>query len=1079
MSVRRFSFDLGTHSIGWAVFELSGAITESPTTRALLDTGVRIFDDSRDGTQTPLGEQRRGARSARRRRDRFIQRRQRVIAMLVDFGLLPNEANKRKRLSELDPYQLRAAALDQRLDPHELGRVLLHLNQRRGFKSNRKADGKDAREEQGKIATAAKVLSEKMSAAGARTLGEFLWQRHGGSDGKATPRTRQSVRIRLQGDGREALYDFYPTRAMLEAEFDGIMEAQADHHPALLSEDRVALIRKEMFFQRPLKAPQRGRCTFVEGEERLPRALPAAEARIAYEAVNHLRYGSGLTPKTKLTADQRDTIVAELLAGKNVTEAKLRKITGAAADARFQIAAGNTNGLKDYIAESAKKLGSKERFGAAWHKLEMAEKDTVVRRLIGDDDDDTVHAWLVKTYELDDDAAHAVVSTPFRAGTANLGSTANDAIVRELRCDDVPTYSEAVKRAGEALGEDWHHSDLDDPEQLAELPYYAKVLSRQVMPGTNAKGDDPDEARYGRIANPTVHRCLRQLQKLVNALSRKHGTPTQIVIEVARDLKLGEKAKNEHRRTNKANRKAQDARRSELEGDGINVSADALLRLRLFEEQARANDGVCLCPYSLNVIERSDLFSDAIEVDHILPYSRTLDDSAANKVVCHRAANREKRQQSPYEAFSAEGIWDAVMTRAKALPANKRWRFGEDAMQRFDDKERGFAERQLNETRYISRLARAYLMPLTGKGGIYVTTGQLTAMLRRRWQLNAILKGDNTPDDEPQRKVRDDHRHHAVDAIVVGAIDRRLLNEMAKRAGEFEGDGINWRITDAAPEEPFQGYRESATRLVRGIVVSRKLEHGKGGKLHKDSAYGFVRDAAEANEIGNLVLRKPLTTLSAEEIGSIRDQRLRSELQTVTAPFVDEKGKLIDKKAFEAALAQFSSERGVAGREQGVRRVRIGKAQKDFIEISRQETGEVYKSLIAGENHHMDIVQLRDGSWQAFPATRFEVNQPGWRPEWERQRVGGKLVMRLHKGDVIAVLEGDNLRYMSVHRLSPSNNVVYLAQHFEGGQLGKRHDDSADMFRWDFASIGSLKARNARAVHIDILGQVHNRRSNI
>lgn len=1076
----RFAFDIGTQSIGWAVLGVNNATT-SPRADGLLDCGVRIFDDSRNPKdEKPLGEQRRGPRSARRRRDRFLVRRQRLMQMLIGFDLVPSDIAGRKKLAELDPYRLRAEALDHKLLPHEIGRVLIHLNQRRGFRSNRKADGtKNKNDEKGKIATAAERLCAGMTEVEARTYGEFLWRRHRGPDGKSSPRTRQAVRIRIDGEGRDALYQFYPTRDMLAAEFDAIMFAQRAHHPRLLTDDRVTLLRREIFYQRDLRSPKRGKCTFISTEERLPKALPSVEARIIYEAVNNLRHGVEVRVNTKLTDSQRDEIAERLLRGLNVTTAQLRKITGAPADARFQIAAGEINGLKDYAADTAKKLSDKEAFGVDWYNFSLEHKDEIVGKLIGDEDDDAVRQWLIATEGLSHDVANRVASLSFRIGTARLGATANAAVLAQLKSADVPTYSEAVQRAGEARGEAWHHSDIDNPDRREFLPYYAQVLERQVMPGTDAQGDDPLEAYHGKIANPTVHRCLRQLQKLVNALIRKHGRPTQIVIEVARDLKLGEQQKKEHRANNKKNREANDARRNELDAMNVPVSADALLRLRLYEEQCRAGDGVALCPYSLQPIERENVLSDKIEIDHILPYSRTFDDSPANKILCYRDANREKQRFAPYEAYGDRTNWEEIESRARQLPANKRWRFAEDSMRRFENEERDFAARQLNETRYISKLARAYLTVVAGKGNVYVTTGQLTAMLRRRWRLNSILRGDNLPDSEPARKVRDDHRHHAIDAIVIGAIDRPLLNEMARRAGEYEGEGRDWRITDAAPEEPFAGYAEIAKRLVREIIVSRKPDHGKGGALHEETAYGIVHDEAEAREIGTLVTRKPVTALSTGEINSVRDPILRRELQDTVALFRDEKGKVKDEKAFRAALKDFSVERSKPGRMQGVRRVRIGKTQTDFISIKNRTSGSVYKALITGENHHIDIVQMQDGTWHAFGATRFEVNLKNWRPIWERERLGGKLVMRVHKGDVIAVEDGERTRFMSIHQLKPKNNQLVLAEHFEGGQLQPRHDDPHDLFRWEFATIGKLKSRKARLVHIDIIGKVQNRKTNV
>jgi len=122
---------------------------------------------------------------------------------------------------------------------------------------------------------------------------------------------------------------------------------------------------------------------------------------------------------------------------------------------------------------------------------------------------------------------------------------------------------------------------------------------------------------------------------------------------------------------------------------------------------------------------------------------------------------------------------------------------------------------------------------------------------------------------------------------------------------------------------------------------------------------------------------------------------------------------------------------------------------------------------------------MRDGTWKGFEATFFEVNQKDWRPIWERKKKGGKLVMRVHKGDVIAIEDGDRTRFMSVHQLKPKNNKMVLAEHFEGGQLQPRHEDGRDLFEWKFVSISKLKSLKARLVHVDILGKVHAKKTNI
>ena len=1105
----RFAFDLGTNSIGWAVYRLDRSpSTNSPATVVeLLGCGARLFDDGRnpkDGHS--LAEMRRVPRSARRRRDRFLERRANLIALLADLGLMPADPAQRRALASLDPYPLRARGLDEPLSPFELGRALFHLNQRRGFKSNRRADRKGDDKEKGKIAQAANRLREVLKAEGVRTFGEFLWRRHGGPEGTATARTRDAVRIRLEGEGSKTLYEYYPLREMLAEEFNALLNEQKKHHAAILTDEALADLRRAIFWQRPLKPVEPGRCTLVPTEQRLPKALPSVEERTIYETLNHLRYGQGVTRDKALTKEQRDLVAVALIQGtkgKKVSFETLRSALKLGSHVRFSLEDSGKDGLDDYSSRAARAFAHKDWFGARWHALPLEVRDAIVQRLVDEDDEERVVAWLRTDHGVDEDAARRIAKWSPRDGVARLGKTANAAVLAELK-KDVIQYSEAVKRAG------WHHSRDEDGVIDLPLPYYGRILERQVSFGSG-KPEDGYEKRYGRVTNPTVHIGLNQLRRVVNKLVVAYGEPSQIVVELARDLKLTKEQKDKERDENAKNREANDKRRQELEKNGQADSGENRLRLRLFEEQQRANGGVALCPYSLKPIGIETLFSAEVEIDHILPYSRTLDDTRANRILCYRSANREKRRQSPHEALGKRADWNDIVDAAKSLPANKRWRFAPEAMERFQRKERDFLARQINETRHLSRLARLYLGAATGTvDQVYVTTGQLTAMLRARWGLNSILGDEN-------RKVRVDHRHHAIDAITIGAIDRSLLQEMARLAGQAEEEGRT-RITADVPE-PFPGFRDAILAKVRAATVSIKPEHGKGGALHEDTAYGFVRDPAEAAEIGNLVYRKLLVDLKPNEIAAVRDSNLRNQLLEVAKPFIVERAKggkaeeiepdddIVDEEELDAprertrkrkfalrkgckdklraALAAFSiTERRKDGTEiaRKVRRVRIGKAKGGEVHIKDRRTGAVYKALLPGENHHIDIVQMRDGSWQGFAATVFDVNQENWRPRWERDKLGGKLVMRIHKGDMIEVGSKDRPGervIMTVHRISPSNNVLYLAPHNQGGELAKRHDDKEDLFRWDFANIGGLKGRNARKVAVDEAGSVRTVPSNI
>ena len=175
--------------------------------------GVRIFPDGRNPTdKTSNAATRRVARGARRRRDRYVQRRSNLLKALITYDLMPTDYNQRRQLATLDPYTLRAKALDHPLPPHELGRALFHLDQRRGFKSNRKTAGDDNECSQADRPENRGAASP-MTASGARTLGEFLARQL---------EQGQPARFR---EGAE----FYPDRTMYKAEFAAIREKQERH----------------------------------------------------------------------------------------------------------------------------------------------------------------------------------------------------------------------------------------------------------------------------------------------------------------------------------------------------------------------------------------------------------------------------------------------------------------------------------------------------------------------------------------------------------------------------------------------------------------------------------------------------------------------------------------------------------------------------------------------------------------------------------------------------------------------------------------------------------------------------------
>ena len=1064
----RFSFDIGTNSIGYAVWRTGPGLFGDDTALELLDAGVRIYRDGRnpkDGQS--LATMRRGPRQARTRRDRFLLRRADLLGILLDVGLLPSEPVERSDVFALDPYALRAGALDERLEPSEIGRALFHLNQRRGFRSNRKVDRKDA--DKGKIAQAAERLRQELDAQDCRTFGELLWRRHQGA-----PHLRQATRIRMEGSGAHALYAFYPTRDMLRDEFDRIWSQQAVWHPELLTETIRARVAAVLFRQRPLKPPKIGKCTFVEGEERLPKALPSVEAREIYERLANLRLSTDGVDERPLRPVERDALASKLLGGGNVTFLQLRKALRLGGAARINLEEAGEAGLQG--AQSARFLAKDNHYGKDWLHLPLAEKDAFVAKLIEAEDDETLTVRLMAEHGLGEAAARECATVPLADGFSRLGATANaailDALLHEVDKEGcVVTFAEAARRCG------WHHSDERDGEVLDRLPYYARLLHRHVVPGSMDPDDRGDEAKYwGRVTNPTVHIGLNQLRRIVNMLIGRYGRPDQIAVELARELKLSREQKEREQKRNRDNRAANDRRAKLLAELGQPDTADNRIRLRLFEELAAANKGMACCPYTGRGIGPSQLFSPEIEIDHILPVSETLDDSLANRVLCYREANRIKRKRTPWAAFHALPGWDwpAIEARGAALDRSRRWRFKPDALDEF--KKRGdFVARQLNETRYVSRLARIYLQKICVRadgsyGDIFITPGQLVGLLRGKWGLNGLLGDDN-------RKNRADHRHHAIDAVIIGALTRGLVQRIATEAGRAE-EVDRARIFERIPTPiPAEAFRDMIRRMIERIIVSFKPEHGKGGALHEDTAYGILPENDPARALGNLVFRKPLSGLTAAEAGRIRDPAVRAWVTAAIAPLLDARGKARDARALQTALASLAGQPGPGGT--AVRRVRLVKPDDSAVPIRDRRSGQPYKAVTPGENHHVDIVQMRDGTWRGFAASLLEVNKPGWRPIWEREKLGGKLVMRLHKGDMVEIDDGTERCVKVVHQIEISAGRLRLAPHNEGGKLQDRHEDPEDPFRWDLASISRLKARGCVAVWVGPAGKIDRRRSNV
>ena len=1089
-NLRTLGIDLGTNSIGWSLIETNGEPGEDITAGRIIVIGTRIFSQSefagRDPqSKTSLAVARREARAARRRRDRYLARRGALFRTLISFGLLPEtEAAQKQLLIEtgdrsggdltFDVYALRKRALDEALTPHQIGRVFFHLDQRRGFKSNRKTDSRD--NEAGKIAVGVARLEQAMMADEARTYGEFLHKRR---------LKGQSIRTRLRPESGEGVkgdgYDFYPSRSALEAEFDLIASKQATFHGAMLTPERVSLLRSIIFYQRPLKAPIAGRCSYHPNEKRLPKAHPLFQEFRLLKEVNELAIIGEDQSQSKLTRDQRDALLLELRSKKKVSFTTLRRRLKLGTEWRFNKHTENRVGLLG--DEIRMEMASEDCFGARWSAWSWREQWSIIERLRETEDVKALCHWLRLEHGVSPECAENIANAMLPEGFGRLGQTAlsnlADALVNETNEDGkVITEAEAARRV---YGKTNSERDLDESAHDL-LPPYQEVLERHIPPGTGNK-DDVYDVFKGRITNPTVHIALNQLRKVINALIASHGKPDRIAIELGRDMKLSDAARDEVNKEIGRNTRAAEARSAKLLELKQKDTGYNRLRLKLWEELPPTPEAR-VCVYTGRPISLAMVFSNVTEIDHILPYSKTLDDSQGNMILCTVEGNRQKRKRAPAEVIEWHSHYDEILARAAILPRNKNWRFAENAMSKFEG-ENDFLARQMTDMQYIARMALTYLASLypaeeadidgvlRRHNRVRALPGKMTEMLRRNWALNELLP-DHNYTDAVKKKNRRDHRHHAIDATVIACTSRSLIKRLATASAQAEV-AMAERIAAKVPE-PWARFREDLRTAVQAIVVSHKPDHGtisragyaagKGqtaGKLHNDTAYGLAVDKHGSERA---VHRVALTSFKkAEELDTIRDDQLREMLQRVT--------KGCSGKEFEAAVIRFAREKQIDGTANpflGLRHVRILEPLK-VIPI-RDESGRLYKAYKGDSNYRYDVWKTRDGKWKSEVVTTFDAHSLSWKSPLREANTTAKKVLSLQQNDVLALNVGNERTLYRVVKFG-ATGAITLAGIQESGSLKARDADKNDPFKYVSKSASSLKAEQARQIRIDELGRLY------
>ncbi len=1024
--------DLGTESIGWALVGTQGG---RPTGIVAIGSHTNDAGVLGDIEKSPSAA-RRSARQARRQIWRRQWRRNKLLRLLQRNGLLPpgdistpeaihqylleydrhlrakfNPEGDRVTLHVL-LYRLRARALDHRLELFELGRALYHLAQRRGFLSNRKSQRSD--EDEGKVAAGISDLSRRMADCQARTLGEYF--------------------SRLNPE-QERVRRLWTSRQMYLDEFEGVWNEQAKHHSNVLVPELKRQVHRAIFFQRPLKSQRGllGRCDLFPLLRRVPVADRTSQRFRLLQKVNDLLVLFPDATSRPLGEDERHTLLErlELDGDLKFSTIRGRKCLNLGAGVRFNFEQGGEKSLPGHRTD----VKMRGVFGDAWDRRSEAERDAIVNEILSFERPEALKKRAMKAWGLDESSADRLATLKLESGYAAHSRKAMRILIDRMK--DGKPYATARR---EAFPEQFTSSEPCDA-----LP--------------------PLRRKMGDVRNPAVERSLTELRKLVNAILRRFGKPATIRVELARDLKRARKERERISKENDAQRsRREQAKAAILKKAGITDPSRPDITKWLLAEECGWQ-----CPYTGKPIDWASLFGSNLQfdVEHILPLSRSLDDSFMNKTLCYHEENRSrKRNHTPWEAYGAdETRFREILERVGRFQG----RAARLKRERFEMKEipEDFPSRKLNDTRYASRLAARYLSLLyggrvdsAGTQRIQVSTGGLTHHLRNEWMLNGIL-------DDGGEKTREDHRHHAVDALVIALTDPASVQQLQRAAERASAEG---RRLFGRVDEPWRGFLDQARDAILRVNVSRRLTKKIAGTLHAESLYSKPRRAHGGEPAVHL--RKELHKLSVDDLK--QERIVDPVIRSIVRKKWQELGGGDPKKVF----ADPSSHPAITTRDG--RRIPIHKVRIRVSVVHRPVAQGARRRLVAPAphwNHHAVIVATLDDQgnetrWDDYPVTRLEVHErkarniPIIQKEWE---AGRRFKFSLAAGEYVMMHDQADSPQLC-RLLSVSKGRYEFRVHYDARKTpeARKRGSGARIF----ASADRMRIRKARKVRVTYLGEI-------
>jgi len=803
MSKMILGLDLGITSIGWALVNVDD---EDAQNNKIIDSGVRIFtiaEHPKDGKSLALP--RREARGARRTTKRKAQKIKAVKRLLIKEKVVTaNELNNLfiGNKKQKDVWDLRREALYRELNNKEFARIMVHLAKHRGYASNRKSE--EPTDSEGKAVLSGithnkTILQEKSYL----TIGEYI-------STKTKKRNGKDIEGKLN-------YENSVSREMLINEITTIFERQKEFSNPHAKEELLEEYKNIAFTQRALKSVEGmvANCPFETNKKRAPKASSTFETFRALQKLKNLRMISN-EGESALTKEQILQAIQKAKTAKSFTYKTLKTLFALPKEVQFkgltyfdhktgEAKEPESAKLLDFSAYQKIKDAIQSSDNLYWNKIEESVNllDEIAKILSTHKDDKKSLEELNKIID-NPSVCNALISLSF-SGFGHISVEA----MRKIN----PYLLEGI--------------DYDKACEMAGYDFKA------IFKGDKSTLLPPlSEQENLEMTNPVVKRAIAQMRLVYNAITRKYGAIDAVHVEFTRDIKKSHKDRNDIKKSQEEFQALKEEAKAEaIKILGKEPSAKELLKFRLWKEQ----NGECI--YSGAYISPSILADPyATEVDHILPYSRSLDDSLNNKVLCLTKQNQDKGNKTPFEYFGADKDskeWQEFTGRVEGLKNIKGAKKGRLTKTNFDESsENAFKERNKNDTSYISKFVKNYIESHVEfkeskmKRHVYTMNGMLTSQLRYKWGV-----GD---------KNRENHLHHAEDAIILAFATQAQVQKLSTTSAKREGFSFKNKEEKAKElrfEPPMENFNEKVKESIENIFVSHMPRRKVSGSAHKETVY--------------------------------------------------------------------------------------------------------------------------------------------------------------------------------------------------------------------------------------------------